>query len=198
MMHTVTGLVSGRQPMEEMKLWMEENLQDFGPVKEGFCRAVAALEQTLGPEAVQEEVDALTRQAASNLLFCGWLGFKANLDHFTDPAARSFLELDHEVYLQEATARNLPDYAAAQKTRDRFFAALDGKQQASYEAVTEYEVYLETAVPKLAHYYGYLLGNLLLPRLVPGYRPDMHQTMVYRSWLEDYLGEKCLPTVLEE
>ena len=37
-----------------------------------------------------------------------------------------------------------------------------------FEDIVVY-IYLETVVPKLAHYYGYLLGNELLPCIIPGY-----------------------------
>ena len=42
--------------------------------------------------------------------------------------------------------------------------------------------------PKLAHYAGYELANKLLPWVVPGYREDYRQTIVYRRELEKYLG----------
>ena len=42
--------------------------------------------------------------------------------------------------------------------------------------------------PKLAHYAGYELANKLLPWVVPGYREDYRQTIVYRRELEKYMG----------
>jgi hypothetical protein len=41
---------------------------------------------------------------------------------------------------------------------------------------------------ELAHYYGFILGNEILPNLVPGYYPDHVLTVQYRAILEHYLG----------
>ena len=63
--------------------------------------------------------------------FSACFGIKANLDNFTDPVARNFLDVD---------------------------------------------------------YYGYLLGNELLPRVIPGCYPDSMQTARYTAMIKSYLG----------
>ena len=76
-------------------------------------------------------MEAAEKQAASQLLFSACFGIKANLDNFTNPVARNFLDVD---------------------------------------------------------YYGYLLGNELLPRVIPGYYPDSMQTARYTAMIKSYLG----------
>ena len=169
---------------------MEEMLGDFSQVRNGYLAAMEKLKKTQA-DRCQAEMDAIDNQLQSLVLFSGMLGLKANLDHFIDPIARSFLDVDTEVYLREETAHRLPEYKAAQQTRDAFFARLSFEEQDVYDAVTEYTCYLETVAPKLAHYYGYILGNSLLPQVIPGYHPDTLQTAHYEATLSQYWGNKC-------
>jgi len=140
--------------------------------------------------SVQDLVSAIECQTASNLIFSGFLGLKANLDHFIDPVARNFLDADSEVYLRENTAHRLPEYERAQEIIDSFYNLLSPSQKEIYDDVVEYTSYLENVGPKLAHYYGYLLGNKILYRIIPGYHADLGVTMRYHARLEEYFGKR--------
>ena len=169
---------------------LEELFEDFSKVREQYENAMQLLKVELGDAPVNAEADAIRQQTESNLLFCGLLGIKANLDNFIDPVATRFLEVDTEVYLRETASHSLPAYEAAQKTRNRFYASLTARQREIYDAVAAYSCYLETAGPKLAHYYGYLLGDELLPRVIPGYYSDPVLTTRYKMMLEGCFGRK--------
>lgn len=169
---------------------MDEMFGDFSKVHNGYLDAMEILSKTQG-DCCQTEMNAIDSQLRSLILFSGMLGLKANLDHFIDPIARNFLDVDTEVYLREETAHRLPGYKVAQQARDMFFAQLSSAEQDIYDAVIEYTCYLETVVPKLAHYYGYMLGNDLLSQVIPGYHPDTLQTAHYEAMLSRYWGNKC-------
>ena len=181
--------------VEEFVQWMAKEYEGFAADHQRYMDAIAALRQELG-EAVTDEIDAIEQQCASDLLFSGLLGLKANLDNFIDPVARNFLNVDFEVYLREETAHRLPDYEQAQKVRNRFYSLLTPAQKEIYEDVITYTSHLETVGPKLAHYFGYILGNTLLPRVVPGYHSNMVLTIRYNAMLEDYFGKHFLPIKL--
>ena len=119
-------------------------------------------------------------------------GMKSNLDHFVDPMARTVLDVDFPVFLREATAVRLPEHAQAQETIDAFYALLTPAQKELFEDITAYIAFLETTGPKLAHYYGYILGNDLLYRVVPGYHQDDVLTMHYSAMLRKYFGNTNL------
>lgn len=172
---------------------MEACFADFAQARRQYLDVMAVLQQELGDKAkpsASNEMDAISQQAASSFVFSGFLGLKANLDNFINPVARDFLEVDPDTYLREETARRLPAYSQAQQLRDQFYAQLSEEQQGLYESVIDYVSYLETVGPKLAHYYGYILGNDLLPRLIPGYHLDMAQTAQYRMLLQQYMGKR--------
>ncbi len=167
---------------------MEEMFEDFAPVRKGYLDTMEKLAKTQG-DFCQAEMEAIDSQLRSLVLFSGALGLKANFDHFADPI-RDFLAVDFEVFLREETAHRLPGYEKAQQTRDRFFARLSSEEQKIYTAVREYTCYLETVAPKLAHYYGYILGNDLLPQIIPGYHPNGLQTTRYRALLRHWAGKE--------
>lgn len=186
-MKTILENLAEHHIAEAFVQWMAEKSADFAADHQRYIAAIDALRKELG-DAVADEVAAIERQCASDLLFSGLLGLKANLDNFIDPLARNFLDVDFEVYLREATAHSLPEYERAQKVRDQFYSLLTAAQAETYEDITTYTCHLETVGPKLAHYYGYLLGNELLPRVVPGYHDDPVLTMCYTDMLSQYFG----------
>lgn len=168
---------------------MVENFDDFATDHTRFKDALSWLEKELAEgtsPSAEKLVNAIDQQIGSTILFSYFLGLKANWDHFIDPIGRTFLDVDTEVYLREDLARRLPDYQNAQHTQEQFYASLTPVQQERYEDITSYICHLETVGPKLAHYYGYLLGNQLFPRIIPGYSPDVHLTSQYRHTLENY------------
>lgn len=166
----------------------EEFHEDLAHFNETISLLEAELEQDTSP-SVADLVDAIHQQIGSTLLFSCCLGLKANLDHFIDPVSRTFLDVDPEIYLRENIARQLPDYLRAQRVQEQFYKALSRIQREKYdEGITTYICHLDTVGPKLAHYYGYLLGNQLFPHIITGYVSDTQLLIQYRYMLETYLG----------
>lgn len=186
--------LTGHQMVEAFVQWMVKEQADFSEDYQRYTSAIDLLRKELG-DAVTWEIEAIEQQCASDLLFSGLLGLKANLDNFIDPVARSFLDVDFEVYLREETAHRLPEYERAQKVRNRFYSLLTPAQKEIYGDVNTYDSHLKTVAPKLAHYFGYMLGNQLLPRVVPGYHADPVLTLRYTAMLEDYLGRNLIETI---
>ena len=191
-MGTIREQLSSHHIVRSFIQWMAKEYEDFAADHQRYMDAIALLQQELG-DAVTDEINAIERQCASDLLFSGLRGLKANLDNFVDPVARNFLDVDFEVYLREETAHRLPDYEQAQKARDQFYSQLTPVQKEIYEDVITYTSHLETVGPKLAHYFGYILGNTLFPRTIPGYHSDLALTIQYKTMLGDYFGKHFLP-----
>lgn len=166
----------------------EEFVVDQAHFNETISTLITELEPDTSPSAT-ELVDAIYQQIGSTLLFSCCLGLKDNLAHFIDPVSRTFLDVDPEIYLRENIARQLPDYLQAQHVQEQFYRTLSPKQKEKYDdGITTYICHLETVGPKLAHYYGYLLGNQLFPHVILGYVSDAQLTLRYRYMLEAYSG----------
>ena len=192
---TIWEHLTGHSIAQAFIQWLKEESEDFSADHQRYIDAIDTLREELG-EAVTDEINAIEQQCASDLLFSGFLGLKANLDNFQNPVARNFLDVDFEVYLREEVAHRLPEYEQAQKKREQFYSQLTSAQREIYEDVSTYTSHLETVGPKLAHYFGYLLGNELLPRIIPGYYVDSVLTIKYNAILEKYMGKHFLPIVL--
>lgn len=191
-MQTVLNQLTGEEIYRSLLRTIHKEFADFAPVRRKYEYAMSILVTQLGADAIADAKNAIRQQTVSNLLFSGALGIKANLDNFINPLTRNFLDVDYEIYLREDTAHRLPEYVQAHKMLEHFFALCSPDQQMLCEDITGYISYLETVAPKLAHYWGYLLGNELLPRIVPGYHADTMLTTRYRMMLSDYFGMRFL------
>ena len=171
---------------------MAERDAEFADARNRYEKAMEVLARELDPGSsptVREEQEAIEQQTLSTLVFSGFLGLQANLENFINPVAGDFLNAEAEAYLRENTARRLPGYVSAQQVRDSFYRRLSPDQREVYGEVISYTSCMETVAPKLAHYYGYLLGNALLYRIIPGYHHDATQTAKYTMLLKDYFGK---------
>ena len=174
--------------VEEMVTSSCDFTEDYQRFQEAINYLKASLDEKVN-HSVDDLVDAIHRQTISNWLFSSYLGFQANIDHFINPVARTFVDVDPEIYLRESVAKALPEYASAQAIIDSFWRQLTPEQEEVFEAVSAYIAHLETVVPKMAHYYGFLLGNELLPRVVPSYQPDMQLTVHYCRMIKDLFSK---------
>ena len=170
---TIMEQLTGQALTNSLIEFLEQHCKDFAEIREKYKDAIAQAEEG---KKLAEAIDA---QTASDLLFSAALGLKENLDHFRDPIARTFLEVDPEIYLRESVAHSLPQYIEAQKVRNTVETNDD---------IIGYTIYLETFGPKLAHYFGYLLGDELFPRIIPGYQPDPPLTIHYHNWVCGHMG----------
>lgn len=171
---------------------MAANSDEFVADQTCFSETISLLKTQLGPNpspSVNDVVDSIYQQIGSSLLFSCFLGLKANLDRFIDPIGHIFLDVDPETYLRENVARHLPDYQCALYVQEQFYKILSPAQKEMFdEGIITYICHLETVGPKLAHYYGYILGDQLFPHVIPGYIADTPLSFQYRHMLECSLG----------
>lgn len=173
---------------------VEQMLAHVEGFREARDRYLIAIEQ-LGDTQV---ADALHQRVTAELLYSGYLGLQMNLDHFHNAMAPNctWAQLDYNDYLREDLAHSLPVYRKADQVLRAFSGLMTEKQRELYDTLMDYESYLTTFGPKLAHYYGYLLGDKLLPWLIPGYRSDSALTCKYNLMLTTYFGKAFLPLAL--
>lgn len=166
---------------------------DFPEIHQAYLTAIHTLKTVHNPDIehnVQKYVTAIEQQCASNLFFVGVQGMKMNLENFRNPMTPNctWPQVDYDDYLRVDLAYTMPLYQTAQKYTDEFENTLPKELHETCDAVTRYRTILETSGMKLAHYYGYLLGNDLLKCCVPGYQPDHVLDFRYRHMLEHYFG----------
>lgn len=73
---------------------MAANFEEFAADQVRFNETISLLKNELGEgisPSVSDEIDAISQQIGSSLLFSCFLGIKANLDHFIDPISSIFI-----------------------------------------------------------------------------------------------------------
>lgn len=179
----IREILLGSGIVEAAKEELTYLLEDFRALQEEYLLALRSFGDAENPEA-RRLAAAIDRQCAAMLFFAEVQGLQMNLAHFRCPASPdcTWPQVDDEDFLRRGLAESMPGYAAEEQEISTLTAAL--REPTPMEAVEEYRVALETAGMRLAHYWGYLLGNDLLPYCVPGYHPDLALDIRYRRMLE--------------
>lgn len=191
----VMGSLVGKSVVDALVQTLYNQSNDFPAVHQGFLDAIQKLHTALGPDANQEirkYVTAIEQMCASNLYYAGTQGLKMNYDHFLNPMAPNctWPQVDYDDYLRPHIAESLPLYETAYRFKDKFEKRLPEELQDVVDAVGNYETALECSGTKLAHYYGYLMGNELLYHCIPGYHSDAVLDYKYTHMIEKYFGKR--------
>lgn len=134
----------------------EEVGEDFASIREAYERAIKILNSELGEEKVESFLNAVDRRSKADIIFCGNLGYQANLKNFQDPVARTFMDEDFEEYLQWDVLEEMPERQAAEAEINDFCRLLGEKYENIYEDLMSYLITLELDFTKLSHYVGFL------------------------------------------
>lgn len=183
----------GKPVVDALIQTLYNQTEDFPSIYQAYLDAIEKLHAELGPDAkneIKKYVTAIEQMCASNLYYAGTQGLKMNYDHFVNPMTPNctWSQVDYDDYLRPYIAESLPLYQAAYQFKEKFEKQLPKNLETVIEAITSYETALECGGIKLAHYYGYLMGNELLLHCVPGYHPDMVLDLRYTQMLEKYFG----------
>ena len=185
----------GKPVVDALIQTLYNQMEDFPSIYQAYLDAVEKLHAELGPEAkneIKKYITAIEQMCASNLYYAGTQGLKMNYDHFVNPMTPNctWSQVDYDDYLRPYIGESLPLYQTAYQFKEKFEKQLPKNLETVIEAITSYETALECGGIKLAHYYGYLMGNELLLHCVPGYHPDMVLDLKYTQMLEQYFGKK--------
>ena len=171
----------------ELSNWLVEKDLDFPPVQAAYQDAARILVSQLGKEA-EAFLSAQYQQIISDLRYCAYLGFQANLANFRCPGGNHFVAQGSDHFLREHIMYSLPDRVSYDTIITAFQTKHGQSAEPQLDAIQNYDIYLETIGPKLAHYLGYVFANHFLPLVEPGYVCDGAQTSIYTMELSRELG----------
>lgn len=181
----------GKQIVDALIETLYVQTDDFPEIHQAYLEAIEKLEAGLGEkDKIQKYVAAIEQQCASNLFFAGVQGLKMNLEHFRNPTTPNctWEQVDDHDYLRADMAYALPMYQSAETYIQQFEQNLPADLREACDAIACYKAALEVSGMKLAHFYGYLMGNELLKCCVPGYRSDRVLDFRYKHMLEQFYG----------
>ena len=190
----MNGLI-GKPVVDAMVQTLYNQSNDFPEIYQAYLAAIEKMREVLGPDAkheIQKYITAIDQMCASNFYYCGMQGLKMNHDHFLNPMMPNctWKEVDYDDYLRPHMAESLPLYESAYYFKEAFEKQLPEELREAEEAVGAYETAMECSGNKLAHYYGYLMGNEILANCVPGYHSDMVLDIKYTRMIEEYFGKR--------
>ncbi len=191
----VMDALTGKPVVDAMIQTLYNQSDDFPQIHQTYLNAIQHLREELGPEAkhdILKYVTAIEQMCASNFYYAGVQGLKMNIDHFINPMAPNctWPQVDYDDYLRPHIADSLPLYETAFRFKKEFEKQLPDSLQEITEAVLSFETAMECSGMKLAHYYGYLMGNELLAHCMPSYHSDMVLDINYARMLEGYFGRR--------
>lgn len=189
--------VLGKPVVDAVVQTLYNQSNDFPAIYEAYLAAVEKMRAVLGPDAkheIQKYVTAIEQMASSNLYYAGMQGLKMNYEHFINSMTPNctWPQVDYDDYLRPHMADQLPLYETAYRFKRKFEKQLPDELREAEEAVCSYETALECSGMKLAHFYGYLMGNELLYHCIPGYRPDSVLDYKYTHMIEKYFGQHLI------
>lgn len=171
----------------ELSNWLVEKDLDFSPVQAAYQDAAKILVSQLGQEA-EAFLSAQDQQIISDLRYCAYLGFQANLANFRCSGGNHFVAQGSGHFLREHIMYSLPGRVSYDTIITAFQTRHGRSAGPQLDAIQNYYIYLETVGPKLAHYWGYVFANHVLPLVEPGYVCDGAQTSIYTMELSRELG----------
>ena len=191
-MKTITKILSEftntKAIMEEVRAILTEIDPDFvreERFQEDMKRFKDVLDETKRT-MLAEVVAAEEKRIAANLVFLVWRGLQQNLLCYRNPIEKWFVDLDYEDIHQEKEMNGMPDSVAAGTAGRRLSLTLTERER-EMNPTTDYYSYLEAVAYKVAHYYGFKLGDWFLPLVEPGYCPDAALTFRYALEVSTYL-----------
>jgi len=184
----VLNILSAKEMVKTMTAYIESFSKDFVTCKEEYEQSIHILRREVGDEKVDKLIDAIEHRCEADLIFCGSLGYEANLKNFRDPVARTFMDVDFEDYLRVEVLQNMPQRDRAEQEIEEFRLSLTEEQQGVFEAVSSYLVFLELDLTKLAHYAGFMFANDMLYYTEPGYSANLVLSIQYKNFMEKWFS----------
>ena len=184
----VMTVLDNEEMLKKMLSEIDRVCKDFPHIQEEYEQSLCILRRELGDEKIEQLLDAINRRCEADLIFCGSLGYQANLQNFRDPIARTFMDVDCEEYLRVHVLEGMPQREQAEKDINAFYHSLTEEQKVAWDAISSYLVSLELDLTKLAHYAGFMFANEMLVYTEPGYTPNLVLSLRYRSFMSEWFG----------
>lgn len=184
-------LMVGKGLITDLADLLRANDEEFAESEKNYLAAVEILRKELPPGSsptLDDYLAACESDVISAVAYAGYLGFRVNLENFHHPIGINFVRLDTIDYLKGHLFGHFPVNYRNVQVREAFSKSLPVAFKQLHDYIQDYFTHMECAGPKLAHYAGYIIGNLILPWVEPGYREDACQTMAFAAETKKFMG----------
>lgn len=164
-----------KEMSERIIMLLESSCKDFKGVKTAYAEACTKLRSKF--EYTDRIIEYNNCIAAYEAELAFEQGIKDNLNYFNN--SNKILSDDYYSVLENIIRQKTEGIITE---RQKLVKLLPTCLISAYDAVIEYTVFLDTYIPKLAHYYGFVYGN------TGNCDPNSEICKKYRDWLSTYLG----------
>ncbi|MBQ7089880.1 MAG: hypothetical protein IJN82_02060 [Clostridia bacterium] len=166
----------------------EQVMPDFAKARNDYLNTLKNLKNN-HPEnaAIIDQLHTLLNQRITmDILYMMNCGYQDNLKNFKDPVNCNFLEKTWDSFLREKGRISMAPRIEVVQRFDSLFKAPFILNSEESDFILDYIGFIDTIIPKLAHFKGYLLANDLLYYTEPGYYADLLLTTQYQRMINDY------------
>lgn len=157
---------------------IDAGCSDYAEVKLTYEKACKELKAKFAH--TDKIIEYTNDMLAASLVFSYELGMKHGSDHVSN-----ILE-NYDAVIREKELKESPDYVEAYNNLQKIVALIPAELRSLYDDYLEYLSFMETFIPKLAHYYGFIIGN----EVHREEKSDYELPNRYKDWLSDYLNMK--------
>lgn len=152
--------------------FFEEHLADFEDAEREFKAALKGQSDV----SADEYLNIVKQEFLCELSAVAWKGFMWNLACFEKRASKELLYSEPEFRFGQEHLHEIPVLSELFAKDRAIWDRLTPEIQETLENVDDYYSYLRSPGLSIAHYWGFLWANSVLPRFIPGYTPDMKLT----------------------
>jgi len=171
--------LSGKEVYDVLTEFLNKHCSEYREEKANYDECEGALSSNFaeGQQLIEAHIKRIVFSA----------GFAYELGHHAACGSEYFIKQDSEVFLQEAQMLSEPECIDIAYTIRRITAKLTRADDKIYEKMLEFYALLDTYIPKLAHYLGYMREVALRKQNDSNFTENEALTAEYTEWLSEYL-----------
>ena len=178
--------MSGKEKLNTYLSLLEKNSDEFNEVKAKYVRAVNELKK------VHTNTDELCSLNNQLIVIELEVMFKAGLNQVFDNCKNldllNFEGINYDYLFDKLNFRNQPDYILNRAEYSRLISNSSIMTDELYDTILEYQAFLETYIPKIAHYFGTVIGYYNITNSSMCVNVETKVCDEYKKWLSDYLN----------
>lgn len=175
--------INGKEMMHNCLSILEKSCEDFVDVKAKYNEAILKLKDIFVD--VDKLIEYGENMIVSTIEFAYHAGYEYGNSKYNEKNdANNF---DYDMLFNETGMHSGRNYIATESERKKIVELLPIKAIALYEHIVEYEAFLESYLPKMAHYYGVVAGISSKSTNLSRNQEDNILCDTYKKWLSRYL-----------
>ena len=181
--------LSSKEVYDFLTAYLEKHCSEYCEEKANYDECVVALSSNFaeGQQLIEAHIKRIVFSA----------GFAYEFGQHAACRSEHFIKQEPEVFLQEAQMLSEPESVDITNTIRKITVKLTRADEKIYEKILEFYALLDTYIPKLAHYLGYMHEVALRKQNDINFTENEQLTTEYTEWLSEYLELDLKAVILD-